>query len=162
MNNNNNTLTNNHNSAHQLVMSYELLCLLRWLLDHDVEKLKKIVSKALVSGLKHDIKQFEQLGDVNANPLMIEEIQYCIIEFFSMLEIILAQSIKEQAVQRAIEKNLMPTIDHIDSTICDTETVRFSMEKATARSEKSPKENAQTILFKEILRNWKPSKNMMN
>ena len=121
-----------------------------------------MVSKALASGLKDDIKQFERLGDVNADPVMIEEIQHSIIEFFHMLEILLLESIKEQAVQRAVEKNLMETVDHIDSTICDDATVRSSVEKATAKSELQPKANAQDLLFKELLKRWKPSKNMMN
>jgi uncharacterized membrane-anchored protein YjiN (DUF445 family) len=150
------------NNTNQFVISYELLCLLRWILENDVEKMKKIVSKALTSGLKEDIKQFEQLGDVNADPVLIEEIQHSIIEFFSMLEALLIESIKEQAMRTAVEKNLMPTVDHIDSAICDDATVRSSLEKATARSELYPKENAQDLLFKELLRRWKPSKNMMN
>ena len=159
---NNDSFNNNNNSAQQFVISYELLCLLRWLLEHDVEKLKKMVSKALASGLREDIKQFEQFGDVNTDPAMIEEIQHSIIEFFSMLETLLLESMKEQAVQKAVEKNLMPTIDHIDSTICDDATVRSSVEKATAKSEQQPKANAQELLFKELLKRWKPSKNMMN
>jgi uncharacterized membrane-anchored protein YjiN (DUF445 family) len=159
---NNDSFNGNNNSAQQFVISYELLCLLRWLLEHDVEKLKKMVSKALASGLKEDIKQFEQFGDVNTDPAMIEEIQHSIIEFFSMLETLLLESMKEQAVQKAVEKNLMPTIDHIDSTICDDATVRSSVEKATAKSELQPKANAQELLFKELLKRWKPSKNMMN
>ena len=121
-----------------------------------------MVSKALATGLKEDIKYFEQLGDVSADPAMVEEVQHSIIEFFSMLEMLLAESIKEQAVQRAVEKNLMPTIDHIDSTLCDDATVRSSVEKTVARSEQHPKENAQNMLYKELLKRWKPSKNTMN
>jgi hypothetical protein len=159
---NNESFNGNNNNAQQFVISYELLCLLRWLIENDVEKIRKMVSKALASGLKDDIKQFERLGDVNADPVMIEEIQHSIIEFFHMLEILLLESIKEQAVQRAVEKNLMETVDHIDSTICDDATVRSSVEKATAKSELQPKANAQDLLFKELLKRWKPSKNMMN
>ncbi len=159
---NNDSFNSNNNQAQQFVISYELLCLLRWLLENDVEKIKKMVSKALASGLKEDIKQFEQLGDVNADPEMIEEIQHSIIEFFSMLETLLIESIKEQAAQRAVEKNLMPTVDHIDSKVCDDATVRSSLEKATAKSEMYPQANAQELLFKELLKRWKPTKNMMN
>lgn len=158
----NNDSFNNNNNAQQFVISYELLCLLRWLLENDVEKLKKMVFKALATGLREDIKQFELLGDVSADPAMVEEVQHSIIEFFSMLEMLIAESIKEQAVQRAVEKNLMPTIDQIDSTLCDDDTVRSSVEKTVARSEQHPKENPQNVLYKELLKRWKPSKNMMN
>lgn len=157
----NNDSFNNHN-PNQFVISYELLCLLRWLLEHDVERIKKLVAKALASGLRDDIRQFEQLGDVSADPAIIEEVQYSIIEFFSMLEMLLLEVMREQAVQRATEKNLMTTVDHIDSTLCDDATVRSSVEKATAKSEMHPKENAQDLLFKELLKRWKPTKSMMN
>lgn len=153
---------NNNNHSQQFVISYELLCLLRWLLENDTDKLKKMIARALASGLHEDIKQFEQLGDVNADPATIQEVQHSIIEFFSMLETLLLEAFKEQAVQRALEKNLMPTIDHIDTTILNDDTVRSSVEKATAHSEKHPKENVQDVLFKELLKRWKPSKNTMN
>ncbi len=152
----------NGNNSQHFVISYELLCLLRWLIENDADKLKKLVSKALNSGLIQDIKQFEQLGDMNADPDLVEEVQHSIIEFFGMLEILLLESIKEQGVQRAIEKKLMTTVDQIDATLCDDDTLRTSVEKATAKSEQHPKENAQDLLYKELLRRWKPTKNMMN
>ncbi len=152
----------NGNNSQHFVISYELLCLLRWLIENDADKLKKLVSKALNSGLMADIKQFEQLGDVNADPELVDEVQHSIIEFFGMLEILLLESIKEQGVQRAIEKKLMTTVDQIDSNLCDDDTLRTSVEKATAKSEQHPKENAQDLLYKELLRRWKPTKNMMN
>lgn len=156
-----NRFNGNGNNSH-FVISYELLCLLRWLLEHDMDKLKKLASKALNSGLKEDIKQFEQIGDVNADPELVEEVQHSIIEFFGMLEIILLETMKEQSVQRAIEKKLMTTVDHIDATLCNDDILRTSIEKATAKSEQRPKENAQDLLYKELLKRWKPTKNMMN
>jgi hypothetical protein len=66
-------------------------------------------------------------------------------------------------VQKAVEKNLMPAIDHIDATLCDTDTVRTSIEKATAKIEINSKDNPQEILFRELLKRWKPpAKNLMN
>lgn len=157
-----NRFNGNDNNSQHFVISYELLCLLRWLLEYDSDKLKKLVAKALSSGLREDIKQFEQLGDVNADPELVEEVQHSIIEFFGMLEILLLETMKEQSVARAIEKKLMTTMDQIDSTLCDGDTLRTSLEKATAQSELQPKANAQDLLYKELLKRWKPTKNMMN
>src|SRR3972149_2629664 len=95
----------------QFVLSYELLCLLRWFVDHDADKLKKLITKA----------------------------------------------INEQAVKKAVEKNLMPAIDQIDSTICDDATVRFSIEKAATKIDHNPMENPKELLFKELLKRWKQS-----
>ncbi len=153
---------NGNGSSQHFVISYELLCLLRWLIENDGDKLKKIVGKALQSGLRDDIKQLARIENVESNPELIEEVQYSIVEFFSMLEILLLECNNEQAVQRAVEKNLMNTVDHIDSTLCNDDIVRTSVEKATAKSEMQPKANAHQLLYKELLKRWKPTKNMMN
>ena len=143
----------------QFVLSYELICLLQWLMDHDAEKLKKIVTKALSTGLQKELlaaKETEQNGS-------LEEIQESIIDFFGMFEALLSESLNEHAVKKAMEKNLFPTIDQIDSTICDNATVRFSVEKATSNIDSNPEENPKDLLFKELLRRWKPDKkNVLN
>jgi len=137
----------------QFVLSYELICLLQWLMDHDAEKLKKIVSNALSNGLQEELQynKDEQNGS-------LEEIQESIIDFFGMFEALLSESLNELAVKKAMEKNLFPTIDQIDSTICDNATVRFSVEKATSNIDRNPEENPKDLLFKELLRRWKPDK----
>jgi len=137
----------------QFVLSYELICLLQWLMDHDAEKLKKIVGNALSDGLQKEIQlhKEEQEGS-------LEEIQESIIDFFGMFEALLSESLNELAVKKAMEKNLFPTIDQIDSTVCDNATVQFSVEKATSNIDRNPEENPKDLLFKELLRRWKPDK----
>jgi|EndMetStandDraft_5_1072996.scaffolds.fasta_scaffold97251_1 hypothetical protein len=154
---NNNPFNNDSNT--QFVLSYEILCLLRWLVEHDAEKLKKIIAKAVASGL---IDEIHQAREAQSEEHM-EDIQYSILEFFSLLDVLISQSINEQTVQRAMEKNLMPAIDQIDSNICDDETVRSSVEKATSKAGHNPKENPKELLFKELLKRWKPhDKNVLN
>lgn len=138
----------------QFVISYELLCLLRWLVEHDAEKIKKLVTKALSHGLKHEIKKIDHGG----NEHNAEDIQHSIIDFFTMLETVLLESLNEYAVQKATEKNLMPTIEHIDMSICDDATVRSSLEHASTKIERSSSKDAQEVLLKELLRRWKPTK----
>lgn len=137
----------------QFVLSYELICLLQWLMDHDAEKLKKIVSSALSSGLQKDLQLHKERQDGS-----LEEIQESIIDFFGMFEALLSESLNELALKKAMEKNLFPTIDQIDSTVCDNATVQFSVEKATSNIERNPEENPKDLLFKELLRRWKPDK----
>ena len=143
----------------QFVISYELFCLLRWLAEHEGTRLKKIINKALVSGLSKQIQKTEN----NANLLDLEEAQQSIIDFFCMLENITIEALNEQAVKHAVEKNLIPALEHIDSTVCDDAMVRFSVERASSKSNNNAKENPQELFFKEILKRWKPSKkNMLN
>lgn len=144
----------------QFVLSFELLCLLRWLVECEGEKFKKLINKAMQSGLKEELRYAQK---AQANEAMMEEVQYSIVEFFGMLEALIADAINEQAIQTALEKNLMPTIDQIDSNVCDDATLRCSLEKATLKIEMNPKENPKELLFKELLKRWKPqNKNMMN
>lgn len=141
-----------HNN--QFIVSYELLALLRWLIDHDVDKLKKIIAKAFTAGLKDEVQRLQ------ANPEMpIEEIHYTIIEFLGIIDLLLVEQNQENMVQRAREQKLLPAIEHIDSTVFDDEIVRTSLEKATATAGKT-NEHAKTVLYKELLKRWKPSKNM--
>ena len=145
--------------GNQFVISYELLALLRWLIEHEADKLKKIISRAHRSGLHNEMHKIEN----SQNEQSPEDIQFTLVEFFGLLETLLLESINEKAVQKAVEKNLMPTIDHIDSSICDDATVRFSIEKATNKIELNPQENPQDVLYKELLKRWKPSKkNILN
>jgi uncharacterized membrane protein len=145
--------------GNQFVISYELLALLRWLIEHDTDKLKKIITKAQKTGLHGEITKIEN----NKESQSLDDIHLTIVEFFGLLESLLIESMNEKVVEKAIEKNLMPAIDHIDSSICDDATVRFSVEKATSKMDHNPEEDPQDVLYKELLKRWKPSKkNLIN
>ncbi len=137
----------------QFVISYELICLLRWLSEHEGAQLKRIIKKSLSCGLNKHIQKNEQ-----ANLFNLEEAQQSIVEFFCLLENILLDSLNEEAVKHALEKNLIPALEHIDSTVCDDAMVRFSVERASSKSTADSKESPQELFFKEILKRWKPSK----
>ena len=112
---NNNEFSNDNA---QFVLSYELLSLLRWLAEHDAEKIKKIINKSLSAGLKDEVNR-ARAGKTEEQTL--QDIQHGIIDFFGLLEILLHESMSEAAVQTAVQNNLMPSIDQIDSAICDDE-----------------------------------------
>ncbi len=153
----NNNLFPNNNT--QFVLSYELLCLLRWLIEHDADKLKKIIAKAVASGLHEEMQRTDNTSELNLS----EDMQHSIIDFFELLEDLLFDTVNEHVVQKAKEKNLFPTIDQIDSTICDDATVRFSVEKVTKKIDHNPNTNAKEQLFKELLKRWNPhNKNIKN
>ncbi len=136
----------------QFVISYELLHLLEWIVEHGSHELKQLVGKALAAGLR------ERIHYTDADMHVAEEMQDSIVDFFGLLEELLTETINEQAMLKAHEKNLMPALEHIDSTVCDTATVRSSLEKATTKMSKNPNANAQQLLFEELLKRWKPNK----
>jgi hypothetical protein len=143
----------------QFVLSYELLALLRWLVDHDSDKFKKIIGKALRSGLQETLHKLDHTEDAD----VLNDIQHSITEFLHMLETILLESIRDQVKEKARQQKLLPTVDQIDTNQCDDSTVHSSLEKATSSLMENPDANAKELLFKELLKRWKPiDKNIKN
>ncbi len=141
-------------NQHQFVVSYELLALILWIINNEDASLKRLVKKAFASGLKKELVQIPPSNDTE----LLEEAQQGIIDFFGILETHLLDAMHEQSVQQAMEKDLLPTIDHIDTAHCDDIVLRKSIETATNEQKNYSKEQAQKVLFKELLRNWKPHK----
>lgn len=138
----------------QFTLSYELLFLLRWLTEHDQDRLKKVITRALQAGLQDSIKR--EVAAVHHNGFE-QEAHNSIIDFLGMLETSLFDAMHEQTAKKALQKNLLPAIDQIDTSVCDDATVRFSVEKA-ASAPHSVQENPKDLLLKELLKRWKPSK----
>jgi len=139
----------------QLTVSYELLYLMQWLFEHESENIKKIITSALEKGLHKELK--------TTLPSSLEtkdmtDLQNSIVDFLALLETLLQEAVNEKNLKHLMEKQLMPALDHIDNHACDQATVDFSVEKTTYRLEQNPKGNAQEILFKELLKCWKPNK----
>jgi len=135
------------------VISFELLELLRWLVEHDQEGLKKVIHKCLHQGLKQNILARK---DIN-NDATTEELHHYIIDFFSLLEILMQEVIQEENVDTVMKRSILPAINNIDTTMYDASTLSSSIAKATSlgkNSHQSPKE----ILCKELLKRWKPAK----
>ncbi len=143
---------NKPKNTDQLVLSYELLQLLEWLIAYEADAIKKLLKKALSKGLNKKIKS---KPDLNAHA-----IQSSVIEFLELLEILLFEANHETGVNQAIRKNLMPAIGHIDTANFSTATVESSATIASIKKEKNPQENAEELLFKELLKRWKPKKKL--
>lgn len=141
-----------HDSNSQFALSYELLHLLKWLGQHDTEKLKKIIFKAVANGLHDNIQKTTALPDPNT----LEDMHHGIIDFFEVLDTMLNDAINEHVEQKAREKNLLPTIDHFDSSLLDTQTMRSSVENTTKKLDLNPHMNPKEQLCKEFLKKWKP------
>lgn len=147
-----------HNNNTQFALSYELLHLLKWLEHHDTDKLKKIISKAIAHGLHDEIQRSS--SQINQN--ILEDMHHSIVNFFELLEIILADAMNDHIEKKAREKNLLPTLEHFDSSLLDHATVRSSIENTTKTLDSHPHINAKEQLCKELLKNWKPIDKQMN
>ena len=149
----NNKLVEEHDT--QLILSYELLCLLRWLIEYDANKLKKMVSKAVSNGLYEHIRLLDKKP---ASAHDQEDMQDNILDFLALLETSLLECMSDHVTHKARSTNLLATVEQLDTTLCDPEIMMSSLEKATALSDKNPNLNPQEMLYKELLKRWKPEK----
>ncbi len=141
-----------HNGNTQFALSYELLHLLKWLEQHDIDKLKKIITKAVAHGLHDEIQKTSAHGNHN----ILEEMHHGVVDFFELMDTLLNDAINEHIEKRAREKNLLPTLDHFDGSLLDHETVRTSIENTTKKLDAYPHINAKDQLCKELLKQWNP------
>lgn len=137
----------------QCELSYELLYLLKWLIEHESITLKKIITRTMRNGLKEEFSSSSLLNNVSS-----EAIQNSIIDFLDLLDVLLHEAISEESMKKALEQNLMPSINKIDSNACDKTTVQCSLEKTTNHLEHHPNANAKELLYRELLKRWKPTK----
>jgi len=138
----------------QVVLSYELLQLMEWLLRYETDSLKKIVSRALKNGLLKSLKKSAQVS----NSSDMSNMSNTIASFINLLELLLLESTNEHDTSNIINKNLLPELSHIDTTNCNPSIIQSSAAIVSSKKEKNPRENAQELLFKEILKRWKPKK----
>lgn len=154
-----NETTFNHNSDGQVLLTYELLFLLQWIIENESEALKKVVVRSLKNGFNDpDFRNHEVVEMHIADP----SIHQCIVDFLGLLDALLIEATTELSMQKNVERNLIPALNHIDSTICNDETIQGSLKKATSQIHHSPEENPQDILLKELLRRWKPDKKSLS
>lgn len=141
-------------SENQCELSYELLYLLKWLVENETQSLKKIITRAVNNGFTPHHIDDEQMF----TPTQPEVVQHSIVEFLDLLDTLLLDALNEKSVKKALQSNIMPSIDKIDSNICDKDTVQTSLERATAKLERQPEANLKELLYKELLKRWKPQK----
>jgi hypothetical protein len=144
----------------QLTVSYELLLLLNWIITHEKDRFKKIIHKSLKTGLLIELEKTNRIND--ANSAVAHRLECNVADFFNLLELMLHDAVSEALEKTVSQKKLMDTIDHIDATVCDTETVRSSIQEISATLNENPTANAKEMLLKEVLRRWKPTNKLVH
>ncbi|HJM68983.1 MAG TPA: hypothetical protein QGF02_03495 [Candidatus Babeliales bacterium] len=145
---------NSYKSDGQFILSFELLQLLEWLIEHQPDEIKKLVHKALAQGLHSNIRQAEDLLEAYSP----EDMQNSVIDYFGLMEVLLLDAINERSNNSTVHTQLLPTVNQIDQSSCDADTVFSSVENATSSLEENSLQNPKAVLHKELLKNWKPDK----
>lgn len=150
----------NNNNNGQFVLSYELLHLLQWLVDHESDALKKIIARAVRQGFRSTITQTNDIIELQTSDA---HIQNSIADFLSLLDVLLIETTNEQGIKKSLERTMIPALNQIDSNFCASETVESSLLKTSSKLDCDSREKLQDALLKEILKQWKPDKkSLMN
>lgn len=150
---------NDRPDNNQLVVSYKLILLLQWLTEHEHHALKKLITKALQEGLS---QEFVALQAATADDLDNDVLQQNIINFFELLEQLIYQIYNEEHIKEVIQRSMIPALDHLDTALVkDMQALEVSIAKATSAISDKPGKNAKEVLCKELLKNWKPQKNLV-
>lgn len=141
-------------STEQLLISHELIYLLRWLMEHQSETLKKLIEKAVAQNFKLNQPSNQSIESLMSSTTEIHSPTDDLTDFFIFLESLLSDALTEKLAQQAKQKKLLATADHIDS-LFDENIIRSSLEKATKKMETQPLEKPSEILLQELLKQWK-------
>ncbi|MFH1832196.1 MAG: hypothetical protein ABH827_05365 [bacterium] len=151
-----------------LSLSLELICLLSWLLKNEKHMLNDVVKEAIKNGLIHDINKLE-LEEMSK---ITEDLDTTILDFLIYLEDSLADNLKTVPYHAKAETDITPTLKKIESIGFNPNTLRTSIKQVKAQIIKEKQHNpkvstdteyAKQVLFKQIIKNWKPSsKDTMN
>ncbi len=133
----------------QFVLSQELVQLMEWILEHEADGLKRVIARAIAKGM-HKRDKHESIA---YNP---EDYQHSVIDFFSLMELLMIEVTSEHSVSRILQKNLLPAVDHVDNSACDVATIQSSATFATSKAERKPQQYARDVFLKELLKRWKP------
>lgn len=138
----------------QCELSYELLYLLKWLVEYEGPTLKKLVQRAVAQGLTLHRTD----NDSALTATLDAQAQYSIVELLDMLDEFLQQAVEEDNMRQAHVQNLIPAICKVDTTLYGSNAMKDSIDKATMQIRQHPEKNARELLMKELLKNWKPHK----
>lgn len=142
---------NFHNQSDDnfLAISTNLLAIMQQIVEHHPHELRTLIQKAQRAH-KKPVQQDKWHGEYTA--------QEQVIDFLNLMELLVYETQNEHEYDAQVARFLMPAIEHIDQATCDPETVESSVEHAATQKNKDPQANAQELLYKELLKRWKPTK----
>lgn len=144
----------------QLVVSYELLQFLRWVVTTEPEGLTVLMRQSFETKSSSLAKKTSGYSEMTPSS---EELQRSVIDFFDLLEAKLQALHAGDYDNKPSEQALSPTVTSIDSSLCDENTVALSIAQASSQCTLSTPQHAKEMLYKELLKNWRPrNKNLLH
>lgn len=141
-------------TQHHFMVSYELLELLEWLIEHESDAMKKLIVKSLRNGLQEKIMH-RAMSNSSTNT---EELYSSITDFFLLMEALLAETNTEDAAAQALQRHEVPAVNSVDIRQCGADVVALSAAKASSLARGNATEATKSAFCRELIKRWKPQK----
>lgn len=149
-------------SNSNLVISYELVQLLNWLLEKNKPELKKLVNDAMDSGLANNLSALMENYNYNQqnNSSGEEEVYFSVIEFISFLESIVFSSLSSKATKarKFYSSSLKKrhALYRFDTSSDLNSKIAVEALKRSLEIQHAPTEEDESVLSK-FLESWRPA-----
>jgi hypothetical protein len=149
-----------------LSLSFELVYLMSWLLKNEKTMLNNLVKHAIKNGFDRDVKQLKSVDFTKIS----DQFYHTILDFLLYLEEALKKDLNKIKLDKQTEKIIFPIVKNINQKALNTDTIKRSLQQTKAHfankngNDKTTGNNKQAqeareILFKHVLKNWKPTNN---
>jgi len=141
-----------------LSVSFELICLMGWLLKKDKPALQQLIQKALAGGVSESIVKLQAARPTELSDVMEKTVS----EFFEYVEMVLAEGVPVVKSKSALSIESISEIKKIDQVSIDQRVLWLSVNQANesvAQKGSELNQAAKEALFKSefyksLLANW--------
>lgn len=106
-------------------LSFELICLINWLLKNEKQLINALVKQALKNGFAHELEKIDST-QVIENP---EELYATVIDFLLFLEKNLLKNLETVSVDTHTQEKILPVVQKLDADNIDLRTLWLSMQQ---------------------------------
>lgn len=139
-----------------LSVSFELICLMGWLLKKDKTALQQLIQKALAGGVSDSIAQLQHARPSELSDSMAQTVA----EFFEYIEAVLAQGVP--SMKNGANALFAPEIKKIDQQTFDSKVVWLAVSQtkeavnavSSGLTESEKNDLFKHELYKNLLKNW--------
>jgi len=145
-------------------LTFELFFLMNWLLKHEKALLNSLIKHAIDHGFAQDLEKM----DMNQYLQSADQFYAVILEFLLFLEKSLIQNLESVQLDQAAKDEIFPALKKIDLEALDLKTISRSLQQTKTKLSQgqlkkineasTTQEQANTLLFEQLLKNWKPTK----
>lgn len=170
----------------QISLSFELICLINWLLKNETATLNSLVKNAIERGFAEELEKLEAQEQNMAMNQSLEQTEETdnlyntLLDFLDFLEHSLIKNLETMHVDHKTKDAILPALQKIETDSLDLKTMWLSMQQTKARVSKktgtkaarnhhnhdhkvvekpqvTAVQNPTEILFEQLIKNWKPT-----